>query len=364
MAGPAIYPDMDADPRARPDPAPAPPAALEGDLMDDLAAWFRRATGWGLTFGGPDGPAGSEAIALDLPAGWDERLILEPPAAGRAVAPRHARRLARTIAVLLQRFVRAEARLRELEAREQADQATLQADIAQAAKLQAGFAPRIASGHPALDLAAWSRPCRAVGGDFHDLIALADENLGIAIGDACGKGIAAALIMALVRGGLHAHVENVYRVSDIMARLNATLSASTPGDHFMSLFYGVLDLRHRTFSFTNAGHNPPLLWRRGEFRELNEGGLVLGIAPDVAYDEMSLPLQEGDLVVLYTDGVTEAADAAGRFFGVDRLRAAIAAARDLPAAGVLATIRDQLDAFAAPGSQSDDLTLLAFRGPS
>ena len=332
--------------------------------MDDLAAWFRRATGWGLSYGGPDGAEGSEEIPLDLPAGWDERLVLEPPAAGLAVAPRHARRLARTIAVLLQRFVQAEALLREREAQEVADHATLQADIAQAAKLQAGFAPQVSSTHPRLDLAAWSQPCRAVGGDFHDLISLADENLGIAIGDACGKGITAALIMALVRGGLHAHVENLFRVSDIMARLNATLGASTPGDHFMSLFYGVLDLRHRTISYTNAGHNPPLLWRGGEFRELAEGGMLLGVAPDITYDQLSLPLQEGDLVVLYTDGVTETMNAAGECFGTDRLRAAIAAARDLPAAGVLATIRDHLTAFAPLETQADDLTLVAFRAPS
>jgi sigma-B regulation protein RsbU (phosphoserine phosphatase) len=347
---------MDADSQTPITPSHSSAEAAGSLLMDDLATWFRRATGWDLSYGGPDETEGTETIPIGLPPGWDERLILRRPGTGPTVPTRVARGLGRTIAVLLQRFVQAETQLRRLEA-----QAALQADMAKAAQLQAGLTPRLAGSQPALDLETWTQPCHAVGGDFHDLIPLPDDNLGLAIGDACGKGITAALIMAMVRGGLHAHVESLFRVSDIMARLNAALVASTPGDHFMSLFYGVLDLRNRLFSFTNAGHHPPLLWRGGAFRELEAGGLVLGVDPDAPYTETAQGLEPGDLVVLYTDGVTEALDASGNPFGMDRLRAAVATASTRPAAEVVETIRAHLGEFTGWQPQSDDLTLVAFR---
>jgi sigma-B regulation protein RsbU (phosphoserine phosphatase) len=356
MIEPMSHWAMDADPQTPITPSPISPEAPGCLLMDDLATWFRRATGWELTFGGPEETEGAEWIPIGLPSGWDERLILRRPGAAPTVPSRVARGLGRTIAVLLQRFVQAEAQLRRLEA-----QAALQADMATAAELQAGRTPRLAGRPAALDLETWTQPCHAVGGDFHDLIPLPDENLGLAVGDACGKGIAAALIMAMVRGGLHAHVESLFRVSDIMARLNASLVASTPGDHFMSLFYGVLDLRNRLFSYTNAGHHPPMLWRGGAFQELDGGGLVLGVDPDARYAETALGLEPGDLVVLYTDGVTEALDASGQPFGAARLRAAVAAAGARPAAEVVETIRAHLGEFTGWQPQSDDLTLVAFR---
>ncbi len=214
---------------------------------------------------------------------------------------------------------------------------------------------------PGFDIAAAGVPCSDVGGDFYDFITLPDDRLAIVIADVAGKGVPGALLMASARAGLRAHLESTSEPREVARRLNLNLYHDTRAGQFVSLFFGVLDPTQHTFTYTNAGHNPPLLVRSGESVELHEGGLVLGAEETEVYEQAEVSLDAGNVIFFYTDGVTEALNAEETVFGIERLNETIAGAPVSHADELVERIRSAVSEFAGKTPQSDDITLIALK---
>ena len=217
-----------------------------------------------------------------------------------------------------------------------------------------------------LDYAGACRPAKGVGGDYYDFIRLSDTELGIAIGDVSGKGISAALLMATLRALLHAQTRHrVTDLTDVMVNLNRLVYESSTANRYATFFYAQYDASTRLLEYVNAGHNPPLIFRtrsdRHDVLRLDGSGPVVGLFPECSYVKQSMRLEEGDLLVLYTDGITEAMNAAGEEWGEDRLMQMIGASRALPARELIDHILHTCDEFVAGAAQYDDMTLITAR---
>jgi sigma-B regulation protein RsbU (phosphoserine phosphatase) len=207
----------------------------------------------------------------------------------------------------------------------------MQEQLRLAADLQARLLPSAPPEVLGYDVAGWSLSSEAVGGDYFDFIPLEDGRLGFAVGDVVGKGLPAALLMANVRATLRGQASGS-NAAACLERANALLHGSTSRREFVTLFYGVLDpVRHRV-RYANAGHNRPLLLATGKApARLETGGLALGMVSSCAYEEAEVAIGPGDLLFVYSDGVTEAMDADREEFGEARLAAVLEGCRDAPA---------------------------------
>jgi sigma-B regulation protein RsbU (phosphoserine phosphatase) len=221
-----------------------------------------------------------------------------------------------------------------------------------------------------LDYAGVCRPAHGIGGDYYDFIPLSATRLGIAIADVSGKGISAALLMATVRA--HLRDQTSHGVTDLaamMATLNRLVYESSSANRYASFFYGQYDALTRRLDYVNAGHNPPILSNqndrveRGErsVRRLDPSGPVIGLIPDGSYVQRSVTLEEGDVLLLFTDGVSETLNAAGEEWGEARLTQEIVAHRALPARELVDRIMRTSEEFAGSAAQYDDMTLVAAR---
>ena len=213
-----------------------------------------------------------------------------------------------------------------------------------------------------------SIPSREIGGDYFDFLAQADDEIGIAIGDVSGKGMPAALLMSNLQASLHGQVLHPGTVSGVVERVNDLMVKSTDPHMFATFFYGLLNARNATFTCTNAGHNPPILLRAsGEIEELTTGGLLLGMLGEQVYQQDTVSLAPGEIIVLYTDGITEAVGPAAdeddydAMFGEDALYEVLRRNRHLPAAGIKDAILDAVSAHTSGVAQSDDITLVVIR---
>jgi serine phosphatase RsbU (regulator of sigma subunit) len=175
---------------------------------------------------------------------------------------------------------------------------------------------------PGLDVAATYIPCFDVGGDFYDFIRLDDSRLIVAIADVMGKGIPAALMMGCFRGALRAYTdvecssENMER---LISRLNEAACSECGSGEFISLFYGIIDVKDMVITYCNCGHEPAVLIRQGQMIELDKGGLVLGVDKEASYEIETVGLEDGDCLVFYTDGLSDAANFDGEFWGREKL---------------------------------------------
>ncbi len=244
----------------------------------------------------------------------------------------------------------------------------LRQELATARSIQVRLLP---SDEPQLldfEVAGASIPSREIGGDYYDFLAQGDDKIGIAIGDVSGKGMPAALLMSNLQASLHGQVLHPGTVSGVVARVNDLLVRSTDPHMFATFFYGVLDAAAATFTCTNAGHNPPLLLRAdGSIMELAVGGLLLGMLGDQAYRQESVELAPGEVIVLYTDGITEAVgpsaeeDDPEAMFGEEALYDVVRGNRHLPASGIKDAILAAVTAHTSGVAQSDDITLVVIR---
>jgi sigma-B regulation protein RsbU (phosphoserine phosphatase) len=202
-----------------------------------------------------------------------------------------------------------------------------------------------------------------VGGDYYDFVRIADNHLGIVVGDVSGKGLAAALIMASFRASLIAEIRNNYAIRTIISKVNRLLWESIEPDRFVTALYGVLDVESRRFTYVNAGHNPALICRAGgeHFDQLDATGPLLGTFDTATYKERTAEIRPGDLLVLYTDGVTEAMDATGELFGEERLKAVM---REVRGESAVVALRRIWDAVKAHRNQAldDDMTIVVVKG--
>ncbi len=183
----------------------------------------------------------------------------------------------------------------------------LQQEMEMARQIQARLLPTSEPLIAGFEVTGVSVPSRQVGGDYFDFVAQSDGRLGVAIGDVSGKGVAAALLMANLQASLQGQVIHPASVAEVMARINNLMVQSTDSHMFASFFYGVLEPGAGRFTCANAGHNPPLLMRAdGSAEWLTTGGLLLGMMPDLTYPQAVIDFGRGDVLVLYTDGITEA----------------------------------------------------------
>lgn len=235
-------------------------------------------------------------------------------------------------------------------------------DWLQARDVQEGFMRRPARSDGLVDFSASCRQMHALGGDWYDITSLADGQTALLVGDASGKGLAAALMTANIQASLR--MASVFTGNDLAALLqvvNAQACASSLDGRYATLFYGVLDQDARTLRYVNAGHNPPLVLRKdGSVSWLESGGAPVGLLSYATWQEQTVRLNPGDVVVAYTDGVTEALGADGREWGADGLLDAARARRAKSADDLLRSILEAIDEF-SPGPQTDDATLLVLR---
>ena len=235
-------------------------------------------------------------------------------------------------------------------------------ELSLARSIQESIVPRRSAGIHGLDVAAVNLPSRQVGGDYYDLIPMSDGGLGIAVGDVSGKGVPAAILMSMLHAALHVQMNGSTRVADLMSRLNQVLYQSTSIEQFATFFFGVYARDERTLRFTNGGHNFPVLLRRdGTTVNLSEGGLILGILEDAGYREGMVEVEEGDLIVFYTDGVTEEALDDDEQFGEDRLMEVVNRCREMGAAEIVDAVHSEVVRFAGRDRFADDFTLIVLR---
>ncbi len=238
----------------------------------------------------------------------------------------------------------------------------LEKELSIAREIQLSFLPREVPPLAGFDVAGLNIPSRRVSGDYYDFIRIVEGQWGIVVGDVSGKGIPAALIMASFRASLLAEIRNNYAIGTIMSKVNKLLWESTDSDQFVTAFYGVLDERRRILTYCNAGHNPVfLLQSDGSPIKLETGGLVLGAFEDSMYREGLIEIKPHDLLLLYTDGVTEIYNEAEEEFGVERLLGLVKRYRELPAREIALHLQDNILAFAADRTIQDDFTLIVLK---
>lgn len=229
--------------------------------------------------------------------------------------------------------------------------------------IQESFLPDHPPEIDGMDIAGLSLPAREVGGDFYDYIPLPDGKWGLVIADVAGKGVPAAMFMGISRTLVRANAATNSSVSGTICRANDIITDSDHSSMFVTLFYGVLDTKEKTLTYVSAGHNYPLMLKDGSIDTilLKADGIALGVEQNITLEERMIQLDRGDLLVLYTDGVTEAIDRQEQEFGEERLIALAQQYSNLPAAEVITHIRDEVIRFSDGQPQFDDITLLILK---
>jgi len=265
---------------------------------------------------------------------------------------------------------------------QEAEQLKLRHDISIARNVQTRLLPQNPPEIAGLDYVGACTPARGVGGDSYDFIRVGPERLGMAVGDVCGKGVPAALLMASLQTMLRIHADVHGDNVDLLAQdINRLLCEITDTNRFATFFFGLYDGLARTLTYVNAGHNPPMLLRPVEARSLGgealkvDGeaettyevhrlkptGMVLGVSPQAKYSKAVLPLRPGDTLVVFTDGITEAQSPSGEEYGEGRLTGVLTAMSGGTAEALRRAVFQDVQAFMEDAPQTDDMTLLVAR---
>ncbi len=235
-------------------------------------------------------------------------------------------------------------------------------ELDQAAEIQQRFLPSVAPAIRGLDLAGHNAPCRTVGGDYYDFFPYGESRVAMVLGDVSGKGMPASLLMMGLQARVQVMIEEPQSLAEVVTRLNRITCANIPTNRFITLFFCILDGDTGELTYCNAGHNPPVIVRStGEHEQLPGGGPVVGILRTIEYKEYRAHLGPGDVLVIYSDGVTEAANPAGDEFDIDGLAAAVTPHRSEAAANIISEINKAVLVFTAGAPQADDITLIAAR---
>ena len=249
------------------------------------------------------------------------------------------------------------------------EQETLRRDIALASDVQRRLLPDAPPLIEGADFAASSLPARRIGGDYYDFVELRDREIGIALADVSGKGVAAALIMSVVQASLRIIAsEGDVPLPRLVARMNQFVYRSTPASKYATFFYAQLDEQRRQLRYVNAGHNPPYLLRAGHqssvpavIEELSTGGTVVGMFPEMGYEEATVELRPGDILLAFTDGVPEAHNPEDEEFGEERLQQLLRECAHLPADEISARISAEMKNWIRDAEQYDDLTFIVMK---
>lgn len=255
----------------------------------------------------------------------------------------------------------------------------LQSEVEIAGEVQNQLFPHALPKMRTIELIGQCQAARMVSGDYYDYLNLPDGNLAMAIGDVAGKGISAALLMASIQSimrtqlaeGLarsavagNGHGATHYSTSAMVAQLNRQLYASTAPEKYATFFFGVYDEKSRILTYTNAGHLQPLLLHGGESTLLDVTGTVVGAFPVIRYEEQTVEICSGDLLVAYTDGVTEPENAYGQEFGIERLAETALRHQNSEPKEIVAKIMEAVTHWSAAPELPDDMTLMIARGRS
>lgn len=244
---------------------------------------------------------------------------------------------------------------------EQRDAARVRRQVTAAGQIQRRMLPVHPPSHEVLSFGCVYDPSLELGGDFYDFLELPDGRIGVSIADVVGKGLPAALLTSSIRSSLRAHAAADGSVGATVARVNEDTYRDTLVGEFATLVFGALSNDGRSFTYTNAGHQPPLLLRGDEFLELAEGGTIVGVMPGAGFDEATVAFEPGDILVLFTDGVTEAMDFQGRIYGMDHLLPSIRKHRDLDAQQLALQIMWDVRRYVGLADQSDDITIVTVK---
>jgi sigma-B regulation protein RsbU (phosphoserine phosphatase) len=270
--------------------------------------------------------------------------------------------LARKVEIDLEREARKSTMPTPPETTEIADvERMLARDVNFGARVQQQLLPRVTPVVAGFDFAARLDQARGVGGDYYDFFDYGDGRIGTVIADVSGKGLPAALIMTSLQGRVHILAEHLYDVGQFMTRLNRSVSKNWE-NRFVTMIFALLNLSNGELVYCNAGNNPPMIARHdGSVERLEGGGPIVGILPDVRYQEQNAHLDFGDALLLYTDGVTECDNAASEEFGEDRLAAVLREYRDRAAEAIMEAIFSALNRWTAGAGFSDDTAAVVIR---
>jgi hypothetical protein len=239
------------------------------------------------------------------------------------------------------------------------ERARIEQELQVARSIQQASLPKEVPTIEGWQISPFYQPAREVGGDFYDFLELKDGQLGLVVGDATGKGVPAALVMASARSMLRAVAQaSDYSPGDVLRRVNDSLVIDIPPNMFVTCFYAILDPDSGSLSYANAGHDLPYLWHGGDAGELRARGMPLGLMPGMSYEEKKIDLDVGEGVFFYSDGLVEAHAPKGEMFGFPRLRRLIAHhSEEERSLGEF--LLEELYSFVGEGwEQEDDITLL------
>ena len=244
-----------------------------------------------------------------------------------------------------------------------AQRTRMENELKMARALQVNLMPSRLPEIPGFNLAASWHSAREVAGDFYDVFPLPDGRWGVLIGDVCDKGVPAAMYMVLARSLIRGGAQLNSSPAKLLGQVNRALIEQSPNNMFVSVFYGIIDPAKHTLTYSLAGHNPPYVARAAEDKveHLFKGGPVIGILPKVHLSDAKVTFAPGDMLVAYTDGLTEAFDKQGQQFGEQRLQETLSDHKKKSARKVLDSIERRLHAFIGGASQSDDITLLVMK---
>lgn len=240
----------------------------------------------------------------------------------------------------------------------------LQSEIAIASEVQTRLFPLCPPPARTIEMLGVCHAASSVSGDYYDYFAAAHGLLALALGDVAGKGISAALLMASIQSIMRTQLSaggGVFTTSATVERLNRLLYANTSPEKYATFFYGLYNEESRSLTYTNAGHLPPLLIHRDGYRFLEVTGSVVGAFPSLVYEEQTIPMEPGDLLVAYTDGITEPENAYGEDFGAIRLADVIMRHRTAPVKTIVARILEAVRSWSASPEQADDMTVMIVR---
>jgi sigma-B regulation protein RsbU (phosphoserine phosphatase) len=246
--------------------------------------------------------------------------------------------------------------------KESAERSRMEQELEVARSIQASLIPHGAPEIPGCSVASYWRAARQVSGDFYDFMQLADGRWAIAIADVADKGVPAALFMALCRTILRTVAFNRRDPAEVLQRTNQIIYGDTSSDLFVTVFYAVWDHGSNTLTYSCGGHNPPILVRgNGHLSSLSSDGIALGVLDDVKIEQNEIKLRGGDVVVFYTDGVTEAMNEDYDEFGLERLCMLAENSRQGSASDIVEAITQAVDDHAGGTPQFDDITLVVFK---
>lgn len=238
----------------------------------------------------------------------------------------------------------------------------LQNELRQAAEIQASLFPKESPKIDGYDISGMSVPCRSVGGDYFDYVELHGGKLGVLLGDVSGKGLSAALLLAGLQARVHVLAEQSSQADDLMSKLNRRIAPAWPGNRFMTMCILSLDPESGQFTYCNGGHNPPWLLRAdGTAETLTVGGPVMGILKNAPYSAAAGVLNPGDVLLLFTDGASEAENPAGQEIGEDGVLELLRAVRGGPSSAIIRALYEAVCRHLNGAPAADDVTLLAIR---